>query len=401
MGFNGKDALEDRKKLVLKITSSTWENASRDMRELATARECGAEVLVMAKGEKTGVVEQTGGFPVYRMNTKPLGQRIPSILNRCMAMITWARKARGFRPDIISGHDLIPLLIGWLSTLFMSKRHKPELIYDSHEFTIYDGKKSKLNQFLVRKLEHFLIKKCCLVIEVNDSIAKQVQKIHQLKKTPLVIRNIPSLWKLDENEILKIRKKMTQKLHAAEDVFLVLYHGGITKGRGIEILLQAVARNSGICAVILGNGTDAYVTELKQKADALGVMQRVLFHPAVPIEELYKYAGAADVGFVCIEAACKSLYYSLPNKFFENIQALTPIICSNFPEMSALNEKYRVGITVDPVDASRIDNAILKLKEDRLFYQQCKENCALAKEELCWEKERQKLAEAYQMLLKS
>ena len=47
--FERKNTIKSSK-LVLKITSSTWENASRDRRELNVAKKLGAEVLVMDKG---------------------------------------------------------------------------------------------------------------------------------------------------------------------------------------------------------------------------------------------------------------------------------------------------------------------------------------------------------------
>ena len=54
-----------KRKLVLKIAANTWENASRDIRELSVVQELGADVLVMAKGDKSGIQEKVRGFSVY------------------------------------------------------------------------------------------------------------------------------------------------------------------------------------------------------------------------------------------------------------------------------------------------------------------------------------------------
>lgn len=188
---------EKKEKLVLKIAANTWENASRDVRELSVVRELGANVIVMAKGERTGEWETVRDFPVYRMSTRPLGRWAPNFLNRVVSVFTWARQAARFKPDVISGHDLIPLFIGWLSSCFRKKEHRPKLVYDSHEFTIYAGRKGPIETFLVTHLERFLIKRCAFVIEVNDLIADEVQKIHKLKDRPVVVRNIPEKWDVD------------------------------------------------------------------------------------------------------------------------------------------------------------------------------------------------------------
>lgn len=196
------------KKMVLKIAANSWENASRDVRELSVVKELGADVLVMAKGEKTGVQEVVRGIPVYRMSTRPLGRYVPNGINRIISIFTWTCQVKKWRPDVISGHDLIPLFIGWLSSCLQKKEDRPRLVYDSHEFTIYAGKKSKLQMLCVKYLERFLIKRCAFTIEVNDLIADEVQRIHKLKERPVVVRNIPERWDVDPEVCQETRKKL-------------------------------------------------------------------------------------------------------------------------------------------------------------------------------------------------
>ena len=98
------------------------------------------------------------------------------------------------------------------------------------------------------------------------------------------------------------------------------------------------------------------------------------------------------------EAITKSYYYSLPNKLFENIQSLTPVICSDFPEMRRIIKKYNIGLTCDPQDISEIARCILLLKEDKKLYEKLEENLKLAKKELCWEEEKKILQEALKKL---
>lgn len=205
-----------KKKLVLKIAANTWENASRDVRELSVVQELGADVIVMAKGEQTGTWETVKDFPVYRMSTRPLGRIAPDSLNRMISIFTWAHQARNFDPDVISGHDLVPLFIGWLSSCFRKKGRRPKLVYDSHEFTIYDGRKGRIETFLVTLLERFLIKRCAFVIEVNDLIADEVQKIHRLKERPVVVRNIPEKWDVDPAVCQEMRERILASFGGVE-----------------------------------------------------------------------------------------------------------------------------------------------------------------------------------------
>jgi len=386
------------KKLVLKIAASTWENASRDGRELSVVQELGAEVFVMAKGEKTGVREKVKDFPVYRMSTRPLGKHVPKGLNRMVSIFTWAYQARKFQPDVISGHDLIPLFIGWLSSCFQKKENQPKLVYDSHEFTIYNAKKSRFQIFLVTQFERFLIKRCSFAIEVNDKIADEVQRIHKLKDRPVVVRNIPEKWIIDPLVCQETRRQI-MKSFVGDNFFLIMYHGGLMPERGIETLIEVLTFSPNLYLFLLGNGTADYVTSLMAFAKEKKVGERVVFHKAVPYTELWKYVGAADVGMVMVKAAWKSYYYMLPNKFFENIQSETPVICSNFPVIEALVKQYKVGMTCDPEKPDEIYRCIQRMQSDREFYRSCKKHTQIAKKVLCWEKEKIALEEAYRRIL--
>ena len=78
----------------------------------------------------------------------------------------------------------------------------------------------------------------------------------------------------------------------------------------------------------------------------------------------------------------------LPNKFFENIQALTPVICSDYPAIQPIVEKYGVGVTCNPNDVIALNDCVERMRTDSSFYNICINNLRKAKEELCWEKEK-------------
>jgi glycosyltransferase involved in cell wall biosynthesis len=178
-----------------------------------------------------------------------------------------------------------------------------------------------------------------------------------------------------------------------------MYHGMVVRARGIERLIEAVGQTSGVVAVILGNGQPSYLATLKSIADDLGVADRVLFHPAVPVAELSDYVGAADVGVILSEAVSLSYYLSLPNKLFENIQSLTPVIGSDYPELSEIIGGYDIGLTVDPTDSALLASAFDRIRTDTGLRERFTVNLTAAKEDLCWEREQGILRESYRNLL--
>lgn len=177
--------------------------------------------------------------------------------------------------------------------------------------------------------------------------------------------------------------------------FIIMYHGALTTGRGIENLINAISHFDDVGLVILGNGSIDYTAHLKQNILKNQVSDKVVMHRAVPIEQLWKYVGAADVSMATIEFSAKSYYFALPNKFFESIQSMTPIIASDGPEMKRIIEKYQIGLTCNPDNVADICYCIEEMRSDKGFYDSCKNNLKKAKEELCWEREKEVLRRAF------
>lgn len=384
--------------LVLKICGNSWVNESRDKRELSAYRECGAEVAVLAKGEKIarGEMEFVDGYKVYRYTTQPLKIKCPASVNRICSLFLWAKFVRKLDPEVISGHDLLGVLIGWMAML--GKRNKAKLVYDSHEFELGRNKqRGNITRKIIKMTEGFLIKKCSYSIMVNDSIAEEVASIYHLKQRPVVVRSTPNVWEISEEECKKTRGEILKEIKNENNVecFMLLYHGAVTTQRGIETMINIVEMNTNVCGMILGNGEAQYLEELKQYVQEKNLGNRIVFKSAVPISELWKYVGAMDASLMMIEGESKSYYLSLPNKFFESIQSLTPIIASDFPEMKRIIEQYDIGLTCNPNDLAKINECVERLRTDKALIQRYKLNLLKAKIELCWENEKKTLIKAF------
>lgn len=390
--------------VVLKICLNEWKNASRDKKELSACRELGGDVKVIAKGNHAmdyGQIEDVDGFKVYRMTTRPWNH-VPVSVNRIISIFVWAKYARRMKPDIISGHDLGGLVIGWLSTLFLRADNKPKLVYDSHEFELgRNAKRNKARIFIIALLERFMIKRSSFMIVVNDSIADEVTRIHRLKKRPVVVRNIPSRWTIDEEICADTRQQLLQTFNV-ENGYILMYHGAVVNGRGIEKCIEILAFDEQLCLVILGNAlSENYKKQLQEYINKIGVRNRVMFHEAVPLSELWKYIGAVDISMAIVEPIARSYYLSLPNKLFEGIQAHTPIVGSELPEIKKIIENYGVGNTCDPNDVRDIYRAVKEIKDSKAKQKEYRRNAEEASKELCWEVESERLKTAYKGIWKS
>ena len=383
---------------AVKFLLSNYLIESRDKREVEVLLECGANVIVLQPGDKDYNMQLAARCELRIKSILPVFQKKSRANRAIRIMINWillGYELRKIQPDLISCHDLSALFIGWMSTWFINKKNRPLLVYDAHEFEMgRNTKRSRLQKIVIRTAEKLLMQKCVFSIVVNDSIADAVQKVHQLKDRPVVLRSIPVNWEIDQ-ELCKAQRQIFFNLLGRAEGFLVMYHGAVMQDRGIEELLQVVQKDEKIQAIVLGYGEEKYKKALNKNACELGVEDRVLFHDAVPNTELWKYIGAADVGIALHQLICMNHYYMLPNKLFENIQSLTPIIGSESPEMRKIIGGYDIGLLVNPKSVEEIVCAVGKMQKDTALYMRFKNNLKKAKEELCWEREKLILLKAY------
>lgn len=393
------------KKFVKLMWSSPLNNASRNKREMRLAIDNGYQVSVICgqlyeadrldkELENIRIVSHARDMS-YVPKSK-IRHLLTKIGFRLSFYALLHEELRKNQPDVISCENVVNLRRACIFTLFMKNR--PKLIYDSHEFEIGKrGDRRKLKLWFDILSEKYLMKRSAFTIVVNESIGQELVDYHALQHAPVVIRSTPPNWQLDKAQIEQTRMKICSQLGVSTNSFIVLYHGALMTQRGIETMIEALGVHKESVGVVLGSDLEGggYLASLIRMAEDNGISDRLLFHPYVPITDLWRYVGAADVGIVMIENSCKSYYLSLPNKFLECIQSMTPIICSDFPEMSAIVNKYQIGLTCPPSDPKALAQCISTMQTDKAMYQNFKDNLKLAKSELSWEKERQKLQEAF------
>lgn len=374
-------------------------NDARVIREAKTLVESGYEVTVFAL-HKEGLRqnEEMHGFKVNRIHLRfgKLPQyNMFQILKYLEFILRCYFRTRKKDISICHCHDLEALLVGYLIT----KSNKCKLIYDSHELWgdpqyIFFTRPSypKFIFSIQRKLEHFIMRRAHAIITVSDSIGDFIAKQNKIRK-PCVIKNVPDLIKNRKSN------KIKEKIGIIDDKRkIVLYQGGLGRGRGLENLIVSMRWVDDAVLVMLGDGI--INEELRDLAVKHKVENKVFFMSAVPPEELFSYTCLADIGVHPIENTCLNHYYCLPNKLFEYLMAELPVVVSDFPEMARIVKKYKVGEVFDPAKPQEISRAINSLLNDEDKYQECKLNIKKVNQIYNWENEKKKLLGIYKELLR-
>ncbi len=288
------------------------------------------------------------------------------------------------KTDFVVASDLFSLPLAW----FVSIKARSKLIYDSRELYSHLASISKRNklQRLLSKFEIVFALRAKIILTVNQKIFDFLSSKFKDKKI-IVIRNYP------EQKEMKCFYKVEIE---PSDVFLV-YLGNLHPGRGFNLYFDLIARlnSKSIDTKLLLIGKGELKEQIEAEIEKRGIDDRVfILGPYSPNEMILFPKASRIIGLCIIEPISLSYIYSLPNKIFEYISHKIPFVASDFPEIRAITNEYKVGVLVDPQNFDEIYKAVETLIEDDLMYTSMIKNCEEAIEKLSWENEMKKFYEA-------
>jgi glycosyltransferase involved in cell wall biosynthesis len=288
------------------------------------------------------------------------------------------------RAQIYIAHDVMVLVIARLVAIICGAK----VIYNSDELEPCRNlpKQTLAGRFLSycrALLERIFAPGADLLIQADYARAEWLKSYLNVKAIE-TIRNLPTTFRVDR------RDKIRMELKLSADAFVVLYQGLQSRGRGLEIAMDAIASlcDSRVNFVILGPGSNDYRAELRARSERLGISQNVWIMPAVSYRELLHWSASADILLALIENTCKSYYFAAPNKFYEAMMVGVPYIASSHPEMQTVHCRFPAGLLVAPDDRKAVQRAIARLRDDEELYNNaCLQARRAVQDEYCWEKE--------------
>ncbi|WP_167386674.1 glycosyltransferase family 4 protein [Aeromonas cavernicola] len=285
------------------------------------------------------------------------------------------------KSDILHCNDLNGLFVG---VICKCTRPAIKLIYDSHEFAINDIPNQSAWSIKFKKfLEGILINFACRVINVSDSIANEYSHIYNIPK-PYLVMNCPLYHEQSKRNLFR------EYFGIRSDQTIFLYQGGLTQGRGIELLLEAFSDIESDKNVLVCMGYGPLTNLIK---DSSRLQSTIFYHPAVSHEVLLNYTSSADYGVSFIEDSCLSYRFCLPNKIFEYLMAGLPVLTSNLFEMKRLVENEGVGIVAEDNTVDGFRKAVTESLNQN--YETIQKNVFVARKKYCWQQQEKVLREVY------
>ncbi len=183
-----------------------------------------------------------------------------------------------------------------------------------------------------------------------------------------------------------------------ETTFNLIYVGGVTRERGLEMALKALR-------LLPMPEVRLHIIGTSREADLLDLLRsdpRVVLHGRVAWTELHRHYVRAHIGLALYQPLESFLYYPGENavKVIEYMAAGIPVLCSDFPGLKNFVEHTGCGLVVQPNDPQAIAAQIRELFENSNLRQKLGANGRrLFESEYHWEKHEHKLVELYDRTL--
>jgi len=372
-------------KKVISIVLNNFKNDSRVLKENISLQNAGYEVKVVALHEEPlKEFDIVQNIAVHRIKLRSRGWSKNKLIQLLKYFEFVYRVIKKYKhSDIIHCNDLNALPIGFIIKSFFNKNTK--IVYDAHEYETEINGLIGIQKSLTKKLEKWLIKYADKVICVSGSIANEYVRLYDIDKPALVL-NTPSYQKIKKQNIFR------ETFEIDDDKTIFLYQGGLSKGRGIEILLDTFKTISHDTVIVfMGYGIlEELIVNISKE------YSNIYFHQAVSHDLLLNYTSSADFGILFYENSCLNHYYCSPNKMFEYLMAEIPVIVSNLYEMKRLVELNEIGTVAKENTSYGLKVAIeeaVKLNKELL-----KVNIQKVKNIYNWEEQEKVLLKVYKDL---
>lgn len=154
--------------------------------------------------------------------------------------------------EMVNVHSIALLPLGVL----LKYLYGAKLVYDTHELETETSGLYGFRKTLAKWMEKALIHCVDLVFVVSANIADWYAKEYGIPR-PTVILNVPKQANYQKTNHFR------EKLSIKNDSLIVLYQGGLTTGRGVELLLNTFLSrdNDNVVIVFMGHGELEHVIQ--------------------------------------------------------------------------------------------------------------------------------------------
>ena len=302
------------------------------------------------------------------------------------------------QPDLIHANDFRMLAIGARAKVRAAAAGRPvKLVWDAHEYL------PGIKPWIAHPRWHTA--QCAIesefapladaVVTVVEPLADMLVERHALKERPTVVLNAPLITSATKTSAVR---NIRDVCGLSPSVPLMVYSGAAAPQRGLGLMVDSLSVLDDVHVVLVVPKLEAhYIQKLVERADEIGVRERLHVLPYVPIGDIVTFLSTADVGVIPVHH-WPNHEISLGTKFFEYSHARLPILVS---DVKAMADEVRSSGQGEVFVAEDLEDYVRKarwLLDDRDRYVRAYDTPGLL-DEWTWEAQAIKLDRVYTRLL--
>ena len=263
-----------------------------------------------------------------------LSRRFESHYWRLPATLKGLEALAGVQADLILANDIEAL------PLAVRLAGDTPVIFDAHEYAPRQFDNSLRWRVFLQPYRAYLcrayIPRTAAMFTVCQGIADQYRR--DTGVTPVVLTNAPEYHDIQPN----LRSAGSTDSHESAKIRMI-HHGAASPPREIERMIAAMRHLDERFELdfLLVPGSKDYISHLEEMARP---DPRIRFLPPVPMRELVRFSSGYDIGVFLVPPTTFNLRHTLPNKFFEFIQARLAVAVGPSPEMARIVEQNGCGV---------------------------------------------------------
>ena len=280
----------------------------------------------------------------------------------------WRRALDGVDADVLVVNDAAAL------PLAFAVAGRAPVVFDAHEYAPSEFQGSRLWRLLARPRVRWICRRylprVAAMMSVSQGIADCYERDFGLGS--VVVTNAPRFEELAPSPVRKPIR--------------LVHFGWPDPQRSLEQTLAAMElldEHYSLDLLLIGAGPPGYLESLQRRAAG---DPRIRFLDPVPMRQLPRFANSYDMGVFLLPPQHVNQEFTLPNKFFEYIQARIVPAIGPSPEMAEVVRDWDCGIVSDDYTAEAFAAAIAGTDERRLA--ELKRNVDRAARELNAERNR-------------
>lgn len=273
-------------------------------------------------------------------------------------------------------------------------RKKPDLIYERSEYLQDSGaamaKKHGIKYFLevnapfveemrqfegyslyehkAHKVEKFKLDAASRIFCVSSALSEFLVRRYGCDPAKIILQpnciNPERIEQLSQDSV-DVRKDLNIGLER-----VIGFVGSIFPYHGVDLLIKAFAKvletNKELKLLIVGDGT--IIPELKQLAQDLHIVDKVIFAGKIPHKNVFAYIDAMDI---CVMA--RSNWYGSPVKIFEYALMKKPVIAPDTAPVKDVMVNAETGLIAGE-DVLSLSSAMLLYLNNKTLADSCAEN---------------------------